>query len=1069
MLPNREQFLVKDPVFHPLSQDYASFWGEQLRRSVLGYWAGGVWMPPALYYYVNFHTIRLNKDEHTATKMFAQPHLRDLEWYFFRHYTEARGFSGFSQDQYNSCHRILLDPDISIETLKKKYPNTVTPDGNKKNYIPARSYMSTVFDEPMGEPLFENHLQNFMMLGSRDIGKALRNSSIVYTNSGTKQIGDLVAGDEIFGDDGKLTKVMKVYPQGKLQLYRLTFRDGRQVDACENHLWTLYKKDKLGTFKTKELISTYKSSRNKSYKNYNGVEYNYFLPTISPVEFEEQKLPVDPYTLGILIGDGSLTQAVTFTTADDEIIKYIPYEVKKLKAKYLYSINGLVPVIKELGLNVKSENKRIPAIYKRASVHQRLALLQGLMDTDGCVSSTGNIEFSTSSERLADDVLDLCRSLGYIAKCVSRKTARLDNYRIYIFTSSPIFKLERKLSRLKSKKTHSKVALVNIEKIDVDYSTCITVDNDSNLFLTDGYTPTHNSYSVSGLIAHNFIFSGAVSLTDLYNPQPTEILVGAEKSDKSGDILKKVRDALDLLPGKQTIYTGMGEKTYPAPFNKRYRGSWDVNKEVVAEYKKKTQGAWSATGSKTSIKHRSFNADAFAAQGTRPTLLVLEEVGMFSNLKDVYANTVDSLRRGLRKTGMLMMLGTGGDMEKGTLHASEMFYEPEKYDLLAFEDVWEGRGKIGYFVPAYLALDDHKDDNGESDIESAKQELVKVRKRKQGNGTSSDALNKEMQYRPLVPSEMFLSKSANIFPTAELRRRLSEVQTHKIYDHTEKRVNLYFDSKSQYNGVNYEIDPRLEAITVFPYDGDSREGAVVIYEFPKLIDDKVPDGAYIIGCDPFKDDSQTGQSLASIYVMKTSKYPSTIGYDEIVASYVGRPYLGKNQVNETLHKLSMFYGNAKIYFENAVGNVKDYFEKVRRLELLARQPVTVFNKKASYDTGPQVIYGYPMSNQKIKWEALQYLRMWLLEEREEDKRNLDLIIDPALLQELISFTMDGNFDRVMSLVGCIVGLEEIRNLSKRRLQSEQETSAIQEEFKRLIVNNKNLFHAKFSQTTSVLL
>jgi hypothetical protein len=81
------------------------------------------------------------------------------------------------------------------------------------------------------------------------------------------------------------------------------------------------------------------------------------------------------------------------------------------------------------------------------------------------------------------------------------------------------------------------------------------------------------------------------------------------------------------------------------------------------------------------------------------------------------------------------------------------------------------------------------------------------------------------------------------------------------------------------------------------------------------------------------------------------------------------------------NKLSLFYGNAKIYFENNVGNVKDYFDKIRRLDLLARQPVTIFNKRASYDTGPQIIYGYPLSNDKVKWEALQYVRSFLLEER----------------------------------------------------------------------------------------
>lgn len=108
--------------------------------------------------------------------------------------------------------------------------------------------------------------------------------------------------------------------------------------------------------------------------------------------------------------------------------------------------------------------------------------------------------------------------------------------------------------------------------------------------------------------------------------------------------------------------------------------------------------------------------------------------------------------------------------------------------------------------------------------------------------------------------------------------------------------------------------------------------------------------------------------------MKTNKYPSTVGHNEIVATYIGRPYLGINEVNEILYKLSLFYGNAKIYFENTAGNTKDYFEKIRRLDLLARQPSTVLNRKASFDTKESVIYGYPMSNDKIKWESIKYLR-----------------------------------------------------------------------------------------------
>lgn len=338
---------------------------------------------------------------------------------------------------------------------------------------------------------------------------------------------------------------------------------------------------------------------------------------------------------------------------------------------------------------------------------------------------------------------------------------------------------------------------------------------------------------------------------------------------------------------------------------------------------------------------------------------------MSPELKDIYVHTVDTLRRGLTKTGTFIALGTGGDMEKGTIPVSEMFYEPEKYDFLSFEDTYENRGKIAYFIPAYYSLDKHKDDWGYTNIEKATLDLNTKRQKLSGLSGGSYELDKEMQYRPLVPSEMFLSKAANIFPFSELRRRLSELLTNKEYEIAERKVALYFDPTSTYNGVNYSIDDSLTPITRFPYDGDNREGAPVILEFPHLVDGKVPPGAYIIGCDPFKDDSPDGPSLAAIYVMKTSKYFATIGHDEIVASYVGRPYMGKNAVNEILYKLSLFY-NAKIYFENSVGNVKDYFEKIRRLDLLATQPTTIFNKKASFLSSPQFIYGYPMPNQRVK-------------------------------------------------------------------------------------------------------
>jgi len=105
-----------------------------------------------------------------------------------------------------------------------------------------------------------------------------------------------------------------------------------------------------------------------------------------------------------------------------------------------------------------------------------------------------------------------------------------------------------------------------------------------------------------------------------------------------------------------------------------------------------------------------------------------------------------------------------------------------------------------------------------------------------------------------------------------------------------------------------------------------------------------------------------------------------------------------------------------------------------------------------------------MSNEKIKLEALQYLRSWLLEPRENNKRNVDLIPDRFLLQQLILFNMEGNFDAVMGFVGCVIGLEEIYISTKRALENIERSKPIDLEIEKLFINNKRLFNEKLSKT-----
>lgn len=587
-------------------------------------------------------------------------------------------------------------------------------------------------------------------------------------------------------------------------------------------------------------------------------------------------------------------------------------------------------------------------------------------------------------------------------------------------------------------------------------------ENQMRNALIAGSRDSGKSYAVGvGMALKEWLFDGALEYTEesILKPARVDITIGAEESSRSGLMFTKIRQCLEALPGSKIVKGDL----VPSPIYKQYQGSWSVGKQIEALYDKKYATGWQEAGSRSVLKHRSFKDNSFADQGARNLLIVLEEAGMFGNLKEVFMNTKDNLRDGDRKIGSLVMLGTGGDMGDGTQDLKDMFYNPDAYEILSLPDEWENKGNVGFFIPAYMALRRFKDEYGNTLVDKAKAYWEGEREKTKYTASSVE-LSKLMQYRPNKPTEMFLASTSSIFPSLELQQRYTELMDSKQYSLNHRKVELFFSKNSLYNGVDYELNHGLTAVNEFPWKQDSKEGCVVVYELPYLDDtqQKTPEGAYIIGCDPFRDNTNSGESFAAIYVIKTNKYPTSVGHNQIVASYISRPFMGTSQVNETLYKLSLFYGNAKIYFENAVGNVKDYFEKVKRLDLLAMQPTTLFNRKASFNTGQPLIYGYPMSNEKIKWEALQYVRNWLLETREvtENKitRNLDLIPDPFLIQQLIHFNMEGNFDAVMGFIGCVVGLEEIHNRSRTPEQMER-YSELDKQFLNSVVNNKKLFVA----------
>lgn len=178
---NKKAFLLDEiPIIHPASTAYLKFWREQKRRCIEGFWGQDSqdqniaghwrWMPPQLYFYVNFCII-LHQDSDgpvSAPKRKIRPNLRDVEWEVLYSWLEARGFSGFEDDEEFSCCRLLTEEGVDKILPKSCY----NKKGELKKYIPAKEYLRKLHDLPLGLPIYDNQARNLMVLGSRGFGKS---------------------------------------------------------------------------------------------------------------------------------------------------------------------------------------------------------------------------------------------------------------------------------------------------------------------------------------------------------------------------------------------------------------------------------------------------------------------------------------------------------------------------------------------------------------------------------------------------------------------------------------------------------------------------------------------------------------------------------------------------------------------------------------------------------------------------------------------------------------------------------------------------------------------------------
>ena len=493
-------------------------------------------------YVIKYYNVipKIAKKYITITKNFAETLMKD------------KNLSSLPEKIW--CEKLLCESDNAYHIWGKlnEKQNNYTIWLPKFAIIQEEKKLNRVIDyspyshrEPMNhqKEAIEKLLSNkkFILADDMGVGKAELVNNEIFTPYGRKRIGDIIVGDKIIGSDGKSYNVTGRFPQGVIDTYQVTFNDGFSVIVGAEHLWCVSsnnsgdnsknRENRYITLSTEQMLdkdlklkqigtglnekrpyefSTY-------YKSPNG-NNKWQIPIVKPINFENNnELPIEPYLLGLCLGDGHFTNSsCVFTVHKDDYDELFEnFNLKENKSqdnKRKGNLNIGEP-LRDLKLdNTRSHNKFIPEIYKYSSIENRLAILQGLMDTDGhCMLSKNGIfkgtEYSTISEKLCDDVCEIVQTLGGIARKKSRKSfykkdgKRVEcsiSYRVNIKLPSGMnpFRLKRKSERYNEPQKYPTGRYIkNIEKIGKENTVCISVDAPDKLYVAEHCIVTHNTTS----------------------------------------------------------------------------------------------------------------------------------------------------------------------------------------------------------------------------------------------------------------------------------------------------------------------------------------------------------------------------------------------------------------------------------------------------------------------------------------------------------------------------------------------------------------------------------------------
>jgi superfamily II DNA or RNA helicase len=375
---------------------------------------------------------------------------------------------------------------------------------------------------------FGLQMKKFLLCDDQGLGKALALNTKIYTPNGFKYMRDIRVGDYVFSKSGLPTKVTAVYNHKNVEMYRITFSDGCYIDCCKDHLWEINSQHgRKKVVDTSWLVSKDQFGNYRNENLFSAGSYKFWIDRCSPVRFNKRDVPIDPYVLGCLLGDGSISSGcISFTSKDKEIITEIncrlPKEYFLNSSKSMSDIdynivkkdlksskeNIVKTEIKNLGLyGANSHTKFIPDCYKYNCEEYRLLILQGLIDTDGYATKDNLVQYTTVSKQLCEDVRFLVESLGGIVSYTENECGYKDKitgiaYTLTIKHDNPqiLCRLSRKKNLLHSRKFKARRNIVKVEKIQNADAKCITVDSPDHLYLVEHFIVTHNTKQIIDLV-----------------------------------------------------------------------------------------------------------------------------------------------------------------------------------------------------------------------------------------------------------------------------------------------------------------------------------------------------------------------------------------------------------------------------------------------------------------------------------------------------------------------------------------------------------------------------------------